>query len=94
VRAGTFVPMSQKTLLLVLNRALRTGLQAALGVVLAAQVGVLDAGVLKAAGVAALAAAVSALQNSLEAYLRGGVKAVEAEVAEDGTETPAEAPEA
>jgi hypothetical protein len=68
---------------LIVTRALRTGLQAAVAVVLATQADILSVSAWRAAGVAAISAIVAALMNAVEQTLQKAETAVVADLAQN-----------
>jgi hypothetical protein len=67
---------------LIATRALRTGLQAAVAVVLATQADILSVSAWRAAGVAGISAIVAALMNAVEQSLQKAESAVVADLAQ------------
>ncbi len=68
---------------LIATRALRTGLQAAVAVVLATQADILSVSAWRAAGVAGISAIVAALMNAVEQSLQKAETAVVADLAQN-----------
>ena len=80
---GNMTRISPAQLRLIATRALRTGLQAAVAVVLATQADILSVSAWRAAGVAGLSAIVAALMNTVEQALQKAESAVVADLAQN-----------